>query len=134
MLSRDVRRIQTRKGRYKVYHMPMFYRVAPWVRWHAVGDASDVRELLSDVQAIGKKRKHGWGWVTRWEVREGDADRSVVVDGVPQRSVPVTERTGQLVAPAARRMLWGYYPPYYVSRNQTECFMPEQIRLGEPGV
>lgn len=131
LLDRKVKRIETGKGPYKAYHMPIFYRVAPWVRWWAVGDAADVRQLLAGVGAIGKKRAYGWGAVMRWEVEEVSEDRSVFVEGVPQRSVPVTSRTEALVREGTRRAFWGYYPPYYDPANQTVCFMPQGLRKAQ---
>jgi len=124
LLDVAVSRIETSKGRYKAYHMPVFYRVAPWVRWWAVGDAAAIKDLLATIAAIGKKRVYGWGRVLRWEVQEMSEDKSVIVAGVPQRSVPVTSETQRLVAPGIRQVFWGYYPPYYESANQAMCYMP----------
>jgi len=132
LLSAETKRIETGKGRYKAYHMPVFYRVAPFVRWWAVGDAADVQDLLSGVSHIGKKRMYGWGSVLRWEVEEVEQDHSLIWDGKPQRSLPVTDRIYELVA-ETRQIFWGYYPPYYDHRNQAECYLPSRIRLAEAG-
>jgi hypothetical protein len=131
LLDPAVKRIETGKGRYKAYHMPVFYRVAPYVRWWAVGDPDGVRELLRGVDAIGKKRAYGWGEVITWQVEMVAEDRSVLVDGVPQRSLPVTENTSGQVAADTVQAFWGYYPPYYDPANQTVCFMPQGLRKAQ---
>ena len=130
-LDPAVGRIETSKGRYKAYHMPVFYRVAPWVRWWAIGDGAEVSRLLQGVRYIGKKRAYGYGQVLRWQVEEATVDRSVFADGVPQRSVPRTERTAGLVAPEAPVLYHGFYPPYYDFRNQADCYMPPSLRIVE---
>lgn len=132
-LEPAVGRVETSKGRYKMYHMPVFYRVAPWVRWWAVGDAEEVRRLVAPVRYIGKKRAYGYGHVVRWQVEPADSDRSVLVDGVPQRSVPFTSRTAAMVAPDVPVLYHGFYPPYYDMANQTDCFMPPSLRVVEQG-
>ena len=123
LLDARYRRIDTGSGRYRSYHMPVFYRVAPWVRWYAVGNRDAVRSLLERVPALGKKRVHGWGRVTRWEVERVECDRSLIVDGVPQRSIPVTPQSRRIVRDATV-MVWGFRPPYYEPGGQAECFMP----------
>ena len=64
------------QGRYKAYHMPVFYRVAEQVEWYCVGDKARIEALLSTVTHIGKKRAQGWGRVIRWEVEPWPKDWS----------------------------------------------------------
>jgi len=113
-------KVQIGKGRYRSYHMPVFYRSALSVHWYCVGDAEDIRELLADVWAIGKKTAQGWGRVARWEVRPWPTDWSVECKGRLMRAIPVgdgEERNAQV-------RLHGFRPPYWKRENQTACWMP----------
>lgn len=129
LLSPRVKRIFELGGRYKTKHMPLYYRVAPWVRWYVVGDAAALRDLLHSVKWLGKHKAAGWGRVRRWEVTPAEADYSLWRDGVPQRSIPITPAIHQLGG--LRRMHWGYRPFYYEACNQTLCYIPEKVRIAE---
>lgn len=131
MLSRDVHRLDVGSGRYKSYHMPVFYRVAPWVRWWAIGEIDAIRDLLGGILALGKKRAYGWGRVIRWTVDETDQDRSLWVGPIPQRAIPVTHLAGHHWQGHAepRTMQWSFRPPYYESANFATCYMPEGVRI-----
>ncbi len=130
VLDTRVHKMIIEQGPYKAYHMPIFYRVAPWVRWWATGNAAKIRALLTGVLALGKKRAYGWGRVARWTVESCAEDRSVWVNDVPQRSVPITETSAARHTAGGTPIFWGYYPPYYEVENQVDCHMPPGIRYG----
>jgi CRISPR type IV-associated protein Csf3 len=108
-------------GRYRSYHMPVFYRSALWIAWYADGDMDAVRGLLRDVWAIGKKTSQGYGRVVRWEVEPWPHDWSVERDGKPMRAVPI----GDTFSLDDHVLYAGYRPPYWLSANQAMCRMPE---------
>lgn len=58
--------------------------------WWAIGDADEIRDLLSSVLYLGKKRSVGLGRVTRWGVTECEPwdGFPVVRDGRPLRTLP----------------------------------------------
>ena len=57
-----------RRGRWRARRMPLLVTPCTAVVWHAVGDPTAVRALLTDIAAIGKKRATGEGHVTAWTV------------------------------------------------------------------
>lgn len=104
------RKIDTASGRYRLYHMPVFYRSALYVDWYTCGDMDAVIGLLSDVWAIGKKTSQGWGRVSRWEAGEWLEDLSWM------RAVPVSGDFDP-----DRCLFTGFRPPYWLPANQTIC-------------
>ncbi len=62
------------QGRYRSRRMPLIVTVCTAVTWSAVGDPAEVRRLLRPIASIGKKRSHGEGIVTSWEVTVDDRD------------------------------------------------------------
>ena len=65
--------MSSRQGRYRSRLMPLLVLPCTAVTWHAVGDAAALRELLSGIVAIGKKRSQGEGHVLSWAVEEAPA-------------------------------------------------------------
>lgn len=118
-------RIIIEKGRYRSYHMPVFYLTALHIDWYAVGERRGVLALLRDVWAIGKKTAQGWGRVLRWEVTPWAEDWSVYRAGRLQRAVPAAHLPA--FHPGALQ-LTGFRPPYWARENQTLCAVP-----GDPG-
>jgi CRISPR type IV-associated protein Csf3 len=120
-------RVLVESGKYRAYHMPLFYRVAPKIEWFCVGDAAGIEYLLSTVTHIGKKQDMGWGRVTRWQVEPWPHDWSVwrQTDGEqpePMRAVPVAGR--QEFWMGWKVMLYGFRPPYWLPENQATCIVP----------
>lgn len=106
-------RVVIEKGLYRSYHMPVFYRAAPWVEWYGMGDLEAIDRLLRDVWAIGKKASQGWGRIIRWDVVPWMADWSVMAGVKLMRAVP-----------AEGGILWGIRPPYWRRENQVPSRMP----------
>lgn len=55
-------------GRYQRRVVPVMAVPATSSTWRAVGDATQIRDLLTDLASIGKHRGVGEGIVTQWEV------------------------------------------------------------------
>lgn len=115
------RRVIVEQGRYRSYHMPVFYRCALWVEWYAVGNIEAVRDLLCDVWSLGKKGVQGWGRVGRWEIEPWPHDWSEWREGQAMRAIPASVFGTSF--PLDLR-LWGYRPPYWMKENQALCLVP----------
>jgi CRISPR type IV-associated protein Csf3 len=116
-------RVELKSGRYKAYHMPIWYCHAAEVSWRIVADPRWVEQLLAFAHSLGKKRAHGWGHVNRWRVEDAGAPGTLRKDwavrddeGLPLRAIP---REGG--------MLHGFRPSYWMPSNQAPCEIP---RLG----
>lgn len=116
-------RVIIEKGRYRAYHMPVYYKVARRIEWYCVGDAERLRYLLSVTSAIGKKTSQGWGRVTEWRVEPWPEDWSEWREGRPMRALP--ERLTAKAHPDARKHdYYGLRPPYYAANNQRKVLLP----------
>jgi len=113
-------RILIEKGRYKAYHMPLFYYVASRIEWYCVGDRAIIERLLSTVTHIGKKQAQGWGRAARWTVEPWPEDWSVWRDGQLIRGVPLSD-----VPERKEALLYGIRPGYYARHNQMMVVMPD---------
>ncbi len=109
-------RIDVAGGRYRSYHMPVFYRHALAVSWCVVGDGDEIARLLPHLPGLGKKTSQGWGAVLRWEIEPASLDESVwMKGGLPARAIPTDDGSGRL---------YGYRPPYWLPANQAPCLLP----------
>jgi len=104
------------QGRYKAYHMPVFYRAALWVEWYCVGDQQEIEHFLSTVTHIGKKAVQGWGRVAEWQVEPWVEDWSIVRDGRLMRGVPKDH--AQVLGVPFEMMHYGIRPSYWKASNQ----------------
>lgn len=109
------------QGRYKSYHMPLFYRAALWVEWYALGDAAEIGHLLSTVTHLGKKRSQGWGRVYRWEISGIKEDYSVWRDGHLMRGIPPEDAADKGPVNLAH---YGIRPSYWKASNQMMLAVP----------
>lgn len=114
-------RVIVEQGRYRAYHMPMYYRVTEHIEWYCVGEANILQMLLSTVSGIGKKRAYGWGRVSEWRVETWPYDWSEWRDGRPTRALPL-EASGRGRAFNIRH--YGLRPPYYGAASQMRVLMP----------
>jgi CRISPR type IV-associated protein Csf3 len=110
------------QGKYKAYHMPVFYRAALWVDWYCVGDKAEIEFLLSTVTHIGKKSAQGWGRVTRWEFEPTSGDWSVVRDSRLMRGVSVDD--AQVLGVEYEKAHYGIRPSYWKANNQMWLAVP----------
>lgn len=102
-------------GRYKSYHMPVFYRSALSVSWYVVGDRAEIARVLRFVTHVGKKVSQGWGAIRRWTVDPFPHDWSVWSStGKLMRAIPEAE------SPTT----YGLRPSYWLPKHQFRCRMP----------
>lgn len=111
------------QGRYKAYHMPVFYRVAQWVEWYGVGDKAEIEYLLSTVTNIGKKSSQGWGRIYCWQVESWPDDWSVWREGELMRGIPAEDVTGS--GQSFNIGNYGIRPSYWKANNQKVLVMPD---------
>jgi CRISPR type IV-associated protein Csf3 len=109
-------KIETARGRYKMYHIKVYYRTATYVEWYAHGWKDDIEKLLKFVTHLGKKTSQGWGAVLKWEVESWKEDWSVrgFEDNRLMRAVPVKQNG----------FLYGVRPSYWNPKHQFPCLMP----------
>lgn len=100
-------------GRYKSYHMPVYYRHALSVSWYVRGLKDELSSLLKFATHLGKKTSQGFGAVLRWQLEEIEADWSIRKDGRLMRPIP-----------AQSGILIGFRPSYWLPKNQTICEIP----------
>lgn len=123
-----LRKINTGSAQYKGYRMPINVNIVGPLTWYCVGDIDGIRDLLSDIRSMGKKRAYGFGQVEieaghpAWSVEPWPEDWSVRgPDGRLMRCIPFS---GKTITGAVIRH-WGVRPPYWVPKNQTICEVPK---------
>ena len=118
-----------RQGRYRARRMPLLVTPTSSVTWHAVGDASRVRELLAGIGSIGKKRSSGEGQVLQWTVSPApDLDELTAThlhpDGTLGRPVPATCRRRLGDVDDGGRGSAGIRPPYMHPGRRHDLYLP----------
>lgn len=113
------------KGRYRTRQMPLFVTLTNRLTWRAVGDPSQVADLLSPISAIGKKRSQGEGRVLRWTVEPIDIDPWDAGHLHPDQSLgrPVPACCAGAL-PDSPTMLAGIRPPYMHPGRQHQLHVP----------
>jgi CRISPR type IV-associated protein Csf3 len=112
-----VGKIDISRGRYKNYHIKVYYRHALYIDWYADGDPAAIEKLLQFCTHLGKKTAQGWGAVLRWQVSEWHEDWSIRggKENRLMRNVPVR----------GEGFLYGVRPSYWLPKHQFPCKMPE---------
>jgi len=118
-------------GEFRGYRLPLRVRDVGRVVWFCVGDAKEVRRLLthprSGVRYLGKKGSIGYGLVKSWTVEPADDDWSwfapspagtVLMRGLPA-SMPLPN---DLVG--FRKWYGGVAPPYWSPKYHVEMVEP----------
>lgn len=113
-LSEKTNRIDNQRGKFKAYHITMYYRHAEYVDWYLVADVPKLMQLLKFCTAIGKNTGDGWGQVLRWEVIDWPEDWSI------------RGHNNQLMRaiPYDRGIPYGVRPSYWNPRHITRCIVP----------
>lgn len=121
-----LKRVQITAGPSKSYRLPrerLHLRDGRMV-WWAIGDASEVRDLLAWILYLGKRRAVGLGRVSEWRV---DACESwgdgfpVLMGGQPTRSLPI-DWPG--LGDGAERAYVTPTPPYWDHARRVVCAVP----------
>lgn len=114
-VDRKVNKVITSRGRYKAYHLNIYYRHALYVEWYCDGDKEEIEKLLQFCTHLGKKSAQGWGSVLRWEVEPWPEDWSTRGPGNRlMRAVPVL----------GEGFLYGIRPSYWHPKHVFPCKMP----------
>lgn len=112
-------KVITAGGPYKSWRKPIVVKLIPAVAWYCVGDADEIRGLLSHITHIGSRRGAGYGLVREWRVEPWAEDWSVYgPEGRLMRAIP---DPGGTETHAIR-------PPYWSPRNWRTCRVPEVAR------
>lgn len=120
--------IPVHHGRWRHRLMPVVVTLCTAVGWRAVGDPVRLRQLLTPISAIGKKRSQGEGHVLRWEVQDDpDGDRwafgHLHPDGTLGRPTPTGCAAGRDIPHAGIGMA-GIRPPYNHLARQRPLLRP----------
>jgi CRISPR type IV-associated protein Csf3 len=110
------------QGKYKAYHVPIFYRAALWTEWYCVGDRKEIEHLLSTVTHIGKKGSQGWGRVAVWKIESVQEDWSAWRDGKLMRGIPPDDLKDK--SQPFNLLFYGIRPSYWKKENQKPLAMP----------
>jgi CRISPR type IV-associated protein Csf3 len=111
------------QGKFKAYHMPIFYRASRWIDWYMVGDVDGVNFLLSTLTNIGKKASQGWGRVYQWEVSEMEDDLSIFHNGRLMRGIPIDDVDKNFVL-HHHVANYGIRPSYWLRENRRKLAVP----------
>jgi CRISPR type IV-associated protein Csf3 len=115
-LDPEVKKVITGRGRYKAYHINVYYRHAVYVEWFCVARKEELENLLKFCTHLGKKSAQGWGSVLRWEVTDWPENWSIRGTGNRlMRAVPVM----------GEGFLYGVRPSYWNPRHIFPCKMPD---------
>lgn len=118
----SVRKVLTAGGPYKIYRTRHVRILAPWMRWHVIGDADEIKRLLRRCHNVGAGHTRGWGQVSEWTVEPGgDPQKARFLRPVPMAfAADHLEQLG-----TGTRLVWGIRPPGRRPEQQALCFMPE---------
>jgi CRISPR type IV-associated protein Csf3 len=109
-------KVELAKGRYKNYHIDVYYRHAVYIEWYCVGVKDKIENILQFCTHLGKKTGQGWGSVLKWEVIDWPEDWSIRGPGNRlMRPVPVRENGFE----------YGLRPSYWNPRHIFPCKMPD---------
>ena len=112
-LNDNTKKVDISRGKFKNYHMKVFYRHANEITWYMVcSDIEELRELLNFCFYIGKNGKDGWGFVKRWEIEEVEKDYSVRDEN---------ENLMRLIPDNKGELLYGIRPSYWNQKNMFQC-------------
>ncbi len=116
-------------GRYQRRVIPVMAHPATHLTWRAVGDPEAIRELLTDLPAIGKHTGTGEGLVTRWAVTATPdiSDWSAGHEhetGVLGRTAPPRCVNDRPVPAAGPLGLATMRPPYLHPGSRTTAYQP----------
>lgn len=90
--GRGKKRVDTGRGRYKNYHMPLIIKSIKEITFYARGEKETILTLLNEhISYLGKKGSQGYGQVNTWTVEAIEHNYSVWKDGEPMRPIPLIE-------------------------------------------
>jgi CRISPR type IV-associated protein Csf3 len=115
-LDDKTKKVDIQRGKFKAYHIKMYYRHATYIEWYCTAWHEELCELLKFSTTIGKNGGDGWGSVLKWVVDEVDEDWAIRNDkNKLMRAVPVVESS----------VTYGVRPSYWNPRHIFMCRMPD---------
>ena len=117
-------KFSTSEGHTKSYDLPLYLRVVNSIDWFCIGDLQTLKQYLSFIRYLGKKRSYGYGQIEKWEVKEFTQDWSLFKDGLITRPIPFRLVQNQPFH-GNTIMRWGWRSPYWLPENQDICLMPK---------
>jgi CRISPR type IV-associated protein Csf3 len=117
-----LKRVATGSGPCKAFRIPVEAQHVPQFTWYAVGDPGQVRELLTLITRLGRRRVVGEGLVREWRVEECETwpGFPVLKDGRPLRPLPID--ADGLVDYSIR--FGRLSPPYWLRVGEEEVACP----------
>ena len=113
---------KTGEGAEKSYDLPLFIRLVSSISWFVVGDKNKIKDLLSPVTHIQKKRSYGNGEIKEWQIGIAYDDYHLWRDSKLMRPIPVRLLDVELENP---KMIWGWKSPAWLAVNKELCYMPK---------
>ena len=112
-----------REGRYKEYRMPLPLKTCLRWRAYAKGNIQDISQLLTRIQAIGKKRTQGFGRISRWEIKQVNGDIPYVHKNALIKAFPVHAPLPKFPPTLTffSRYPRGWTPPYWLETTWQDC-------------
>jgi hypothetical protein len=92
-------------------------RDTPRIDWYCVGDAEEIRGLLTTIDGLGKRR---YGQILHWIVETWD-DWHLSRGGEFTKPIPVSSYVGECNLPIRK---WGWRSPVFLPQNTDLCYMP----------
>lgn len=111
------KKISVSGGKYKSYHIKIYYRHASFVQWYCMGAPYQIAELLRFCTHIGKNSGDGWGEVARWEIQDWPEDWSV--RGPEDQLMRAIPRDNG-------KFLYGIRPSYWEPKHIFPVKMPDE--------
>lgn len=118
----SLKRVATNAGPTKSFRIPVETQHVPVWTWYATGDADGVRDLLSWVTRLGRRRAVGEGLVRAWHVEPCESwdGFPVLHDGRPLRHLPMdVPGLGEHSVRIGRCL-----PPYWLRVDEQEVAAP----------
>lgn len=118
--------LSPRSGAFRSRRMPLIVTSCHAVTWSAVGDPDEVARLLKPIAAIGKKRGHGEGTVSHWQVTVTNRNRWEAAHLHQDQTLGRPSPPGCLPEPhrAGPTIRAGLRPPHMHASRQTDLHVP----------
>lgn len=113
-----IKKVETTKGAYKNFRIPVKLYITPKIVWYVNGDKERISELLNRVTHIGAHRACGFGAVNHWEF----VDHDNIDDCRFKRIVPVD--FAKIHNIEGMQMNRTIKPPHTLTENKRLCIVP----------
>lgn len=114
-------KIVVTNGVYKSYSMPLRYIDTNRIYFWAIGDKAEIRQKLTKITAIGKKRSQGYGMVDNWAIEPSIITREQIL---ALRPVPKSGNSTKIIPLQYIDMQIRRTPPYWALSGAVVCNAP----------